>query len=163
MGNSTAPETRKVTHSKSSATLVIGQKATRIDVFDLRKNVDYRYRAGTNQFLAFVGAACGDYNAVRSFAHELLDVAGLSRRVVRGVAHEHRHVAVGEALFDSFHDGARKAAERVGGNQTNRQAVTPMQALGEIVRLIPEFVGGGDDLFARCLPKMTFPIEGLGD
>jgi hypothetical protein len=94
MGDSFAPEFHEVTDGQHGAALVVRNEATRFGVFDLRKDVDHRNFARARQLRAFVGAASRDDDAISPLADKLLDVMRLPRRIVRGVAHKHRHAAV---------------------------------------------------------------------
>ena len=133
MGDAFAAELGEMPRGQHGAALIIGKEAACIGILDLRKDVDHRDVAGPRQLRALVGAAGGDDDAVDPLAHELLDVMRLARRIIRGVAHEHRHAAVRQALLDAFHDRDGEAAERVGRDQADSQALAPMQALREII------------------------------
>ena len=88
-----------------------------------------------------VGAPGGDDDAVHALAEQRFDVLRLALRVVGGVAHEDRHATVGQALFEPLHDRHGEAAEAVGRNHPDRQALAAMQAVREIVRAEAELAG----------------------
>ena len=85
----------------------------------------------------------------------------LALGIVGGVAHEDRHVPVGQALLQTFHDRHGEPAEAVGRNHSDGQALAAMQALGEHVRPEAEFASGGDNPIAGLLTQAAAIVERL--
>ena len=159
MRDSLAPEVREVTRRKLGAAFVVGNETARVLPLDLRKHVDHRNVAGNRQLPALVGPARGDDDAIDPLAHELLDMARLADRVVRGVAHQDRHAAVRQALLYALHDGNGEPAERVGRNQADSQTLTAVQAVREVIGAESQLTRGGNDFLSRLAAKAAVVVE----
>ena len=130
----------------------------------MREDIDDR-NAGRGQFEPGppVGTARRHHDPVDPLSNQRLDVLRLAQGIVGGVAHEHRHAAVGQAFFEALHDRNGEAAETVGRYEADRQAVAAMETLGEIVWTESQLLGDGNDLVAGLLSQIAVLVESLGD
>ena len=90
---------------------------------------------------------------------ELLDMARLADRVVRGVAHQDRHAAVRQALLYALHNGNGEPAEGVGRNQADSQTLTAMQAVREVIGAKSQLTRGRNDFLSRLAAKAAVVVE----
>ena len=108
-----------------------------------------------------VGAAGGDHDAVDALAEQLLDVALLALRIVGGVAHEDRDALVGEALLEPFHDRHGEAAEGVGGDHADGEALAAVQAWARSLGRKPSLQRSVAHLLARLLAQPPLALSAL--